>query len=140
MSDSTEARNTVPDAVFAAVAECVAESLAVDASEVKLESRLIDDLGADSLDFVDIIFMLEQKLDVKMRETELNVLTRLDFSSPEVMREGFLTDEVVQKLSGWLPAIRAAEDKSAITPGQMFSFITIEAICLAATQQGSAEA
>ena len=67
-------------------------------------SRLVDDLGADSLDFVDIVFMLDRELDIRVRETEFNFLTRLDFSSPEVMKVGaHLTESVVARLARMAP-------------------------------------
>ena len=125
----------LPDDIVRTVRRVVAESLAIDEAEVALESRFIDDLGADSLDFVDVVFMLETELDVKLRDSELSFLTKLDFASPEVMREGHLTAPVVEQLSGWLPAL---EDPAAVTPAQLFSSITVEAICLAASRQRGA--
>src|SRR3954468_5529566 len=74
------------------------------------ETRLARDLGADSLDFVDIVFMLDRELDIRVRETEFNFLTRLDFSSPEVMRDGFLPSDVIDRLRYWLPALAALPD------------------------------
>ena len=71
----------------------IADSLAVDESQVVPEARLIDDLGADSLDFVDLVFAIEKEFGVKVREADFNFLARLDFSSPEVMRDGFITRE-----------------------------------------------
>jgi acyl carrier protein len=129
------AKVPIPDHVFEAVRRCVADSLALDPDSIRLESRLIDDLDADSLDFVDIIFMLEKQIDVQMRENEMNFLTRLDFSSPEVMNEGYLTPAVIAKLEPWLPAISSLPDPEKISPRELFSLITIEAICLAATRQ-----
>jgi acyl carrier protein len=120
----------IRDDVFATVRRCVAESLAVEEAKIALESRLIDDLGADSLDFVDIVFMLDKELDVRVQQTDFNFLTRLDFSSPEVMKGSYLTDQVVARLSEWLPAMRAVADRTQITPRQLFSLITVEAICL----------
>jgi acyl carrier protein len=121
--------------VFATVQRCVAESLAVPLAEITLESRLIDDLGADSLDFVDIIFMLDRELDIRVRETEFNFVTRLDFSSPEVMKNGFLTREVVDRLGTWLPAMDKVDDRDKITPRLLFSLITLEAICIVAERR-----
>jgi len=109
--------------------------LAVDPQEVELQSRLIDDLGADSLDFVDIIFMLDHELDIKARESEFNFITRLDFSSAEVMKEGFLTEPVIAQLETWLPALAARADKSDVTPQELFSLITIESICLVVSRR-----
>jgi len=121
--------------VLDAVRRTIADSLAVAPDDVKLESRLIDDLGADSLDFVDIIFQLDSELDIRVRETEFNFLTRLDFTSPEVMKDGVLTQGVVERLAEWLPAMRVVEDKAHVTPRQLFSMITVEAICLVASRR-----
>lgn len=120
--------------VLDAVRRTIADSLAVAPADVHLESRLIDDLGADSLDFVDIIFQLDTELDIRVRETEFNFLTRLDFTSPEVMKDGVLTRGVVDRLAEWLPAMRAVEDRDHVTPRQLFSMITVEAICLVASR------
>jgi acyl carrier protein len=122
----------IDDATFEKVRDCIADSLALEPDEVKLESRLIDDLGADSLDFVDIIFQLENELDVEVRESEFNFITRLDFSSPEVMQEGHLTEDVLSKLDHWLPALKDVPDRAQVTPQALFSLITVEAICIVA--------
>lgn len=117
------------------VQRCVADSLAIEPEQVNLGSRLIDDLGASSLDFIDIVFMLEKDLGIKVRESEFSFLTRLDFTSPEVMKDGVLTSQIVDKLEGWLPAMADVEDKNNITPRQLFSLITVEAIALVAQKQ-----
>lgn len=123
--------------IFDKVRACVAESLAIEEGEVKLESRLVDDLGASSLDFIDIVFQLEKDLGIKVRESEFSFLTRLDFSSPEVMRQGFLTPEVIDRLSPWLPELQRVPDQNKVTPRQLFSFVTVEAICLVAQRHAT---
>jgi acyl carrier protein len=123
--------------VFEKVRACVAESLAIEESEVKLESRLVDDLGASSLDFIDIVFMLEKELGIRVRDSEFSFLTRLDFSSPEVMKAGFLTRTITDQLAEWLPALAALEDRDRVTPRQLFSFITVEAICLVSQRRAA---
>jgi acyl carrier protein len=121
--------------VFESVRRCIVESLAVEPDLVTLESRLIDDLGADSLDFVDIVFMIDHALDIRVRESEFNFLTRLDFSSPEVMKGEFLTEAVIARLETWLPALARVEDKTKVTPRQLFSLITVESICIVAERR-----
>jgi len=132
---SQDPRPPIEDRVLSAVARCIVESLAVPIEDVKLESRLIDDLGADSLDFVDIVFMIDHELDIRVRESEFSFITRLDFSSPEVMTEGFLTESVITRLESWLPALAAVPDKLKITPRQLFGLITVEAICIVAQRR-----
>jgi len=123
--------------IFSKVRACVAESLAIGEDEVRLESRLVDDLGASSLDFIDIVFQLERDLGIKVRDSEFSFLTRLDFASPEVMKQGFLTAEVTDRLAPWLPALAQVPDRLKVTPRQLFSFITVEAICLVAQKHAA---
>ncbi len=130
----------IPDSIFQTVKALIVDALALEPDEVKLESRLVDDLGADSLDFVDIVFQLDQELDIKVRDGEFNFLTRLDFSSPEVMQEGFLTEPVIAELEKWLPAIAQQPDRTRITPQQLFSLITVEAICIVAARRAPSDA
>src|SRR5215467_1015944 len=117
------------DEIFTSVRTLLADSLALKPDQIMLESRLIDDLGADSLDFIDIIFGLERKFSIKMRDGELDFLSRLDFSSPQVMRQGFLTAATLQQLQSWLPELNKVPDRSKVTPAHVFSFITIDTLC-----------
>lgn len=120
--------------VLAVVKKCVAESLAVPVAGISEKSGLIDDLGADSLDFVDIVFMLDRELDIRVRETEFNFLTRLDFSSPEVMTGAHLTMPIIERLERFLPGLRTVSDRTKVTPRQLFSLITVESIALVCLQ------
>ena len=126
------------DETFQIVRGCLADSLAIKPDQIALHSRLIADLGADSLDFLDILFMLEKKFGVKMQEKEFDFLARLDFSSPAVMRDGFLTEETVANLVPWLPALRQVSDRDRVTPGRLFSLITVETLCVMVEQKGAA--
>ena len=107
----------------------VADSLALKPEDVKAESRLTDDLGADSLDFIDIIFLIEKKFGIKVRDGEFDFLSRLDFSSPKVMKEGFLTAEAIDKLRERLPALSQVPDPAKVTPAKLFSLISVETLC-----------
>jgi acyl carrier protein len=116
--------------VFAKLRALIADSLAIDESSVTLESRLIDDLGADSLDFVDLMFAIEKAFGIKLRESDMNFLTRLDFSSPAVMRDGFLTEETIRSIQPLLPALERVADPARVTPSTLFSLLTVETLCL----------
>ena len=118
------------EAVFPTLRKMIAESLALDEGAITLESRLIDDLGADSLDFVDLTFAIENAFGVKLREADLNFLTGLDFSSPAVMKDGFLTAETVAAIAPLLPALQHVPDRARVTPRELFSLLTVETLCL----------
>ena len=108
----------------------VADSLALRPEQVSVGSRLFDDLGADSLDFLDIVFSIEKEFSIKVRDSELDFLSRLDFSSPEVMRDGYFTRTTVNALSEWLPRLCEMPDPDRVTPREVFSLITLETLCV----------
>lgn len=56
---------------FEKVCEIIANQLDIDASEIKLESRLIEDLHADSLDIVELVMDMEQEFDVEIPDDSL---------------------------------------------------------------------
>jgi len=57
-------------AVFEDVKEVVVEQLNVNADEVKLESKFVEDLGADSLDVVELVMALEEKFEIEIPDDE----------------------------------------------------------------------
>jgi len=61
--------------IFEKVQEKVAEQLGVDADEVSLESSFIDDLGADSLDIVELLMALEEEFDIEIPDEEAEKLS-----------------------------------------------------------------
>ena len=61
-------------AVFEDVRDVVVEQLSVDADAVKLVSKIVEDLGADSLDVVELIMALEEKFDVEIPDSDAEKL------------------------------------------------------------------
>ena len=65
--------------IFKKVQECLAGALGLSAEEIRPESSLVRDLGAESIDFIDILFRLEKTFDLKIPSGELfpgNVLNQ----------------------------------------------------------------
>lgn len=61
---------------FDKVKEIIVDQLDVDEDKVTMEASIIDDLGADSLDIVDMVMTLEEEFDVKISDDEVeNVKT-----------------------------------------------------------------
>ncbi|HIY44127.1 acyl carrier protein [uncultured Helicobacter sp.] len=62
-------------ATFDDVKAIVVEQLGVSADEVKMESKFVDDLNADSLDVVELIMELEEKLGVSIPDEDAEKIT-----------------------------------------------------------------
>ncbi|RNC81770.1 MAG: acyl carrier protein [Phycisphaera sp.] len=89
------------DDIFEKVQEVLVDALAVDDDEVTPEATLTSDLGAESIDFLDIVFKLEQSFGFKIEQGELfpdNVT-----QDPEFVQNGRVTDKGMQTLKERLP-------------------------------------
>ncbi|WP_396589310.1 acyl carrier protein [Bermanella sp. R86510] len=60
---------------FKQVVDVVVEQLGVEADQVNMESNFIEDLGADSLDTVELLMALEEKFDCEIEEDKAEKLT-----------------------------------------------------------------
>ena len=57
--------------VFDKVKEIIVEQLDVDADKVTTNANIQDDLGADSLDVVDLVMSLEEEFDIEIPDEEV---------------------------------------------------------------------
>jgi acyl carrier protein len=63
------------DAIFDKVQNIVAEQLSVEKEQVSLESNFADDLGADSLDQVELVMALEEEFDIEISDEDAEKIT-----------------------------------------------------------------
>jgi len=93
------------------VAMIVAEALSVPVARVTPSASLIDDLGAESIDFLDILFRVETAFAVKIRETELWG-GAIDRTSPQTIAASIEQLKIQQPDYRWdrLPARPAPSD------------------------------
>jgi len=86
--------------VFDRVKDCIAKALEIEVGTIVMTSRLTGDLGAESIDFLDIVFRLEKAFAIKIPRDDLfpeRVLTDAKF-----VQNGRLTDEGLQFLKAKL--------------------------------------
>ena len=117
-------------AIFEGVRTVMANSLAVEAGTIRLDSGLIGELGIDSLDFLDILFALEKKFAVKLSSAGLDGLLRADFSPGKLVNREFLPREEIERLAEWVPGLSTAPDRDRITPYALFSYLTVESLVI----------
>ena len=76
--------------ILSKVTTSLVDALGVDEEEVSLEASLTEDLGAESIDFLDIVFRLEKTFGIKIPRGDLFPENLL--SSPEYVKDGKLTE------------------------------------------------
>ena len=92
---------SVDPEIFAKVKEALIDALGVDDDEVTEEATMVGDLGAESIDFLDIVFKLEKSFDITIPREELfpdDILTNADY-----VADGKLTPEGVAQLKERMP-------------------------------------
>lgn len=89
------------DEVFSKVQEVLEEALGVDEDEVTPEASLVGDLGAESIDFLDIVFRLEKSFGIKIQQSELFPEDVLQ--DPTYVQDGKVTDQGMAELRKRLP-------------------------------------
>ncbi len=70
--------------------------------EIQPDHSLINDLGADSLDFVELVFLIEKHFDVSMETKEI-ISGGKEYSEEEIFEEGYLTEKGVKVLKENFP-------------------------------------
>ena len=53
-----------PETIFKTMQDLIAEQFAIDADEVTMDSSFVDDLGADSVDLVELVKAMEEEFDI----------------------------------------------------------------------------
>ncbi len=111
---------------FEKVREILVDSLGVDDDEVTPEAKLSADLGAESIDFLEIVFKLEKSFDIKIPRGELlpdNVL-----NNPEYVQDGKLTDVGLAELKQRMAHVDFAEFEQDPDINKMMDLFTTQTI------------
>ncbi|MCI0378220.1 MAG: acyl carrier protein [Gemmataceae bacterium] len=90
------------DEIYAKVSSTLQEALNVDEEEVKPESTLQGDLGAESIDFLDIVFRLEREFGIKIPRGELFPESIFQ-GDPDFVQNGKVTDRGIAELKTRMP-------------------------------------
>ena len=90
------------DEILQEVQEVMVDALGVDDDEVTPGSTLMGDLGAESIDFLDIVFRLEKTFNIKVPREELFPAESL-MSNPDFVSNGKLTEKGLTELRNKMP-------------------------------------
>lgn len=100
--------HTNPDeATWTKVRDAFAAALGLEEDEVELDAKLIEELGAESLDFLDIVYRLERAFDIKIPRGGIESTAQEEAGQYEV--DGILTDEGLAALKQLMPEVPTEE-------------------------------
>jgi acyl carrier protein len=107
-----------------AVRKVVAESLAQDLARVQLDSNLMEELGAESLDFLDIVFRLERAFGIQITRGEMERAARGDMTDDAFAPSGVISEVGLARLRELMPEA-GARIKPGLRPVQILSLFSV---------------
>ena len=113
--------------VFDKVREALVDALGVDDDEVTEEATMVGDLGAESIDFLDIVFKLEKAFDITIPRDELfpdDILTNAEF-----INDGKVTSDGLTKLKERMPFADLTKFESNPLVQDFGNLLTVKDLC-----------
>jgi len=113
--------------VFSKVQTALVDALGVDDDEVTPQATLVGDLGAESIDFLDIVFRLEKAFDIKIPRGELfpeDILTNAQF-----VQNGKVTSEGIEQLRKRMPFADLSKFSSNPVVQDFGNLLTVQDMC-----------
>jgi acyl carrier protein len=115
------------DEVFVKVQSALVDALGVDDDEVTADATLVGDLGAESIDFLDIVFRLEKAFNIEVPRSELfpeDILTSADY-----VQDGRVTDDGVEELKKRMPFADLSKFEQNPVVQDFGSLLTVSDMC-----------
>jgi len=114
------------DDVFAKVKGVLVDALGVDDDEVTAGAKLSADLGAESIDYLDIVFRLEKAFNIKIQQGEL--MPESVLNDPNYVKDGKVTDTGMAELRKRLPFADLATFEASRKVSEFSNIFTVETI------------
>ncbi len=115
------------DEIIEKVQEVMIDALGVDDDEVTIEATLMGDLGAESIDFLDIVFRLEKVFGIKIPREELFPAEEL-MNNADFIQNGKLTEKGLTELRNKMPHTDLSEFEKDPDINKMGDLFTVNAI------------
>ena len=120
----TQPAQQVEKDVVQTVREVIADALARDVSEIQPEHNLMEDLGAESLDFLDIVFKLERAFGIQITRGEMERAARGDMTDEEFAPGGVISEAGLARLRELMPEA-AGRIKPGLRPVQILALFSV---------------
>ncbi|PWB35346.1 acyl carrier protein [Pseudomonas sp. SDI] len=112
--------------VVLSVRDILAQLLVLDADEISADSAIVEELGADSLDIVDLSFQLGRQYACSLPKTSvLDHTVAVCGDAEAFLQAGRLTDDGVELLQQSLSAYAPGQLKAGMQPADVFAATTV---------------
>jgi acyl carrier protein len=116
---------TDPTTIPETVRTIVADALGRPEADVQLASNLMEDLGAESLDFLDIVFRLEREFGIQITRGEMERASRGDMTQDEFAPGGLISERGLARLRELMPEA-GDRIKPGLRPVMILSLFSVQ--------------
>ncbi len=110
---------------FEKIQDIVVEALYCDKEQVTREANLMADLGAESIDFLDIVFRLEKAFGIKMPKGDIELRARGDLAEGEFEVHGVLQEKGLARLKAIMPEVDPTKVKAGLRVKDIATLFTV---------------
>ena len=113
--------------IFDKVKDALVDALGVDDDEVTAEATMVGDLGAESIDFLDIVFRLEKSFEIEIPRKELfpeDILTNAEY-----VHDGKVTSAGVEELKERMPFADLTKFEANPVVQDFGNLLTVSDLC-----------
>ena len=117
----------VKEEVFEKIRTALVDALGVDDDEVTPEATLVGDLGAESIDFLDIVFRLEKAFNIEIPRSELfpeDILTNAEY-----LQDGKVSDAGIVQLKERMPFADLSKFEANPVVQDFGNLLTVSDMC-----------
>ena len=115
--------------IFPKMRSIIADVLVLDESAIVLSSRLIGDLGAESIDFLDLVFQLEHEFKIKIPRGQLEKNARGGLSDEAFEQDGYVTDTGIRALRVYFSETPEKDFEARLKTSDIPTLFTVETFC-----------
>ncbi len=114
------------DEIHEKVREVLVDALGVDEDEVEPKAALGEDLGAESIDYLDISFRLEKAFGIKIEQGEM--IPESALQNPDYVQDGKITDAGLEELKRLMPYADFAALEEDRSVNKVVDVFTVDAL------------
>jgi acyl carrier protein len=122
MADSADILETVKD--------CLVDSCGVEKEEIELDKTLMDDLGIDSIDLIDLVYTLEKQYAISLEIGEFAKMAARELGEVPFEEDNVITDGGLELLKEWIGASQHKNIQKGLTVQEIPLLFTVQSICI----------
>ena len=116
--------------VFEQVKDCLVDSCGIDRQEIELDKTLMDELGIDSIDLIDLVYTLEKHYTISIEIGEFAKTVAKELGDVPFEKDNVITDGGLELLKEWIGESQHKNIQKGLTVQQIPFLFTVRSICI----------